>query len=78
MALLRSYLAMLPRLSAERDLSEAQVALAVSAMHIEPQDAQRWSEEVRRIAEGGGDRPRVAASPEALAAMGIAFEIVEA
>ncbi|MEP9402034.1 hypothetical protein [Sphingomonas sp. VNH70] len=67
---------MLPRLEAERDLAAMQVATASAVMSIQPEDARAWVDDVRRAADGAAERPRIAATPDALAVMGIA--VVEA
>lgn len=75
------YLAMIPRLDAEAQLSAVRGAIVSRALNMEPKDADRWMAERDRVATGADaeDAPRAAkATPEALAAMGIGVVMMEA
>lgn len=67
---------MLPRLEAERQLSSIQ-AMAAAFGSMKKPDQQRYLGRLQRLAEGGMARP-VKATPELLAAMGVAVVIEEA
>ena len=70
-AMVRSYLAMIPRLAAEETL-DASTSVALGSGTLK--DAQRVQDDLLRAARAGRKVARVKPSPAALAMMGIKVE----
>ncbi len=77
--LLKSYATMLPRLNAEERLGAVQDAAIAAMTRLEPGDAQGWSADTQRIANGEdvSGRRGQPATPDALAAIGIGVTIIQ-
>lgn len=69
-ALVRAYVAMLPRLEAQEQLAAISAA-ALGSGHVKTNDARRAIAKLERQAQGGR-RKAVKATPQVLAGMGIA------
>jgi len=76
-ALVRAFVAMLPRLQAEEQLAAIEAATIGNCVG-EPQDRQRRVRELEREALGGRRRRPAKASNADLAAMGIGMTLVDA
>lgn len=74
-AMVSAYAAMLPRLEAEETLN-AWGTGSLAAGRVKPAEARRLRAQLQRAADAG-QKPAAQASPQALAMMGIAVEIVE-